>query len=1410
MFWKSTVRIVATPNKRLVQAAVTSLTLAMVLLLHPLGAANWADSKLPVAHQDLNARAAHRPVQKVRPQTIVSPKRSGTPSAPVPSLLPPFKFLGWKYAKARGGDYLQHFLRAGARSAHSLANSAIPESSASPSTSRPLTQSSIAPPAPGFLSRPSLPAGFLPTGVATGDFNHDGHADWIVSNGGSNNLWVYLGNGDGTAALPTIIPLKGTSPVDIVTADLRKSGNLDLIIAEPDSNSVEVLLGNGDGTFGAGTLYTFVDSPATVFAADFNGDGKIDILVGLLQSSGTAPLAVLPGDGSGNFGGPILTVNKSSFLLQTIAFTVADFNKDGFPDVVILDGVENALNSFVNQGDGTFKVAQSLIGEGTPTLGIIILSLAAGDVNSDGCPDFVAGDALGNVSLFPGNCDGTFVNNLPVAESPKFGAGDAVQAVSLVDMNGDGKLDIVTSGIPLNSFVLNQGQSAGNLVSVLFGDGTGSFGLSHVFPGDSAIVAFSVVDLNGDGHPDVVSANQDSDSTTVFLNDGHGGFGDPQGGYVGYVVAGSGGGGVNPAIDNLLVPVDMKGAGKTDLVFSEFPQFGGGEENLGVILNDGTGHFGPIARYPSAFTVDSPPYDYKFADFRNTGKPDFLGVGQDTLVFIPNNGDGTFGAPLTTFPQNALGVIGLGDFNRDGKLDFVTAQIAPDSIQLSVFLGNGDGTFTPGQVTSLGTDPDGSAPTLVYVGDFNHDGKLDVIVWVSNSSPSSHNVYEVFGNGDGTFGKANIIFSGFEYFAMADLNHDGLLDIVEIASTEITNQNQSPAFAVYLGQPDGSFKFSAAYQPYSGVNARFTTPVIADFNGDGNLDIAAFQEFPGNSTTTFPSEQYLQILAGNGDGTFTPTYNIFPFHKPTVPQEGVDLNGDGRADLVEFDQLASSYHVFPAQTGSAFQINMNSDPVVGQSGSVILTLSVPSKQPTTIQLSSSDPAIQVSSIVQIPAGSVSTGANFQIAGSFNSSHVFAIQAQLGAETETTYGSQVSPGSGAGFQVALAATNLTAVPGGSTLRGDIDGTTMAGYSTTVQLTCQGLPSGAICQFGANPLAIQAGDLADAAFFINVSSGVPGGAYPFVINATDGTFSRQINATLDVGGFSISFSPTSQPVLPGGTVSYLLNLNSISGFSQAVNLSCGSLPPGVICGVNSPLAAGESETITLQIPSTLAQGTYTATVTGVSGPISQSQTVQFVVGGITASFSQTSATIPVSSNMNFTITINSQNSFTGNVSFMCPGTPEGVNCLFTPVQVIVPANGSASTTLNISVVTKPSTASLNNPTSFRRYPWSFLALQNLRFLLLIASLFALAASVLAVLHRKHPKQTMSSLRFSLVLFACALFVSMQACGGGGSGTGGTGGGSPAPPPSTPATVVVTIEGFGSNVAAINLGSITVTVP
>ena len=213
--------------------------------------------------------------------------------------------------------------------------------------------------------------------------------------------------------------------------------------------------------------------------------------------------------------------------------------------------------------------------------------------------------------------------------------------------------------------------------------------------------------------------------------------------------------------------------------------------------------------------------------------------------------------------------------------------------------------------------------------DLNGDGKLDLAV-TSFGEP-----LEVFlGNGDGTFAPAKLVIQNLTNPAVADLNHDGRPDVVDNSDPQANYPATlaSSQFRIFLCQPDGSFTLTNTYAPYAGQPSNEMTlgtanggrfPAwIGDFNGDGNIDLAAIQQATNDPT----SVAYVEFLLGNGDGTFTPTYQPY-FLNASRPVNAFDLTGDGRADMVESDVYTSSFQVIPAGVGTPLYLQLVGDPV---------------------------------------------------------------------------------------------------------------------------------------------------------------------------------------------------------------------------------------------------------------------------------------------------------------------------------------------------------------------------------------------------------------------------------------------------------------------------------------------------
>ncbi len=298
-----------------------------------------------------------------------------------------------------------------------------------------------------FHAAPSPATGNAPSGIAVGDFNGDGRTDLAVTNAGDNTLSILLGNGDGTFTAAAS-PATGSGPNGIATGDFNQDGIADLAVTNTFDNTVSVLLGNGDGTFtSVGTISTG-SNPNTVVVADFNRDGNADLAV---ANTGEVGLNIFTGNGDGTF------TAVSSPAVQNItggdfaAVAVGDFNADGKADLVVVSS-GNKLSGTVllGNGDGTFSVGSSIVGDTTYAAGV-----AVHDFNRDGESDIVVTDDQRTLILLS-NGDGTFT----AGPSSPLGNNDDpdYRAIAAGDFNGDGVPDLAFTNSDLDavSVVLTQ------------------------------------------------------------------------------------------------------------------------------------------------------------------------------------------------------------------------------------------------------------------------------------------------------------------------------------------------------------------------------------------------------------------------------------------------------------------------------------------------------------------------------------------------------------------------------------------------------------------------------------------------------------------------------------------------------------------------------------------------------------------------------------------------------------------------------------------------------------------------------------------------------------------------------------------------------------------------------------------
>jgi hypothetical protein len=332
---------------------------------------------------------------------------------------------------------------------------------------------------------------------AVGDFNNDGKLDLVAESGGVVN--VYLGNGSGTFGSPISSPAPSGQ---IAVGDFNGDGKLDLAIlnfSNIQPQFVRVMLGNGDGTFTLGAGYAADYSPtfptsSPVVVADFNKDGKPDLAV--IHSS-TSSIDIMLGNGDGTFGSPIGYPVGTGVTFAGIGVTLlkaGDFNGDGKPDLLSYSqaGGDQTFSVLLGNGDGTFAAAITFPAGIQPAA--TIDCIVVGDLNGDGKPDLAAAsadDPHSSLKVYIGNGDGTFAApaDYPSPVGPFPGSAGSAIGMAMVDVNGDGKPDIVVDRGAIQFYP---------------GNGDGTLQPEGVFPLSDSSSAMLLAEVDGDGRVDLV------------------------------------------------------------------------------------------------------------------------------------------------------------------------------------------------------------------------------------------------------------------------------------------------------------------------------------------------------------------------------------------------------------------------------------------------------------------------------------------------------------------------------------------------------------------------------------------------------------------------------------------------------------------------------------------------------------------------------------------------------------------------------------------------------------------------------------------------------------------------------------------------------------------------------------------
>ena len=626
-------------------------------------------------------------------------------------------------------------------------------------------------------------------------------------------------------------PLPELPVTSQAAGDLNGDGNLDFIFGS--AREVGVLFGTGTKRVVPGPRSPSVDVAHHMVAADFTGDGKVDIVVSDQYNSKVVVLQ--PGRGDGRFGEPILIDARAAN-----AIGAGDFNEDLLPDLVIVD--VNSTFILLNRGGGKFETRAELRA-GNPA------GIAIADVNRDAHQDIVLGGQGASVTILLGDGAGAF------RIAGAFQAGN-VDLVAVADFNRDGAPDIATVNRDLSDWV------RAATLTLFRGVGDGTFRLERTRSLPFSPNAISAADFNRDGAPELFLTGEER--TAVLARNNNGTFRDIPGPTVP----------VYSLVTGLTV-ADLDRDGNLDAVT-------GNGTAATVLMGNGDG----TMMTPPSFALQPGTTGAAAGDFDGDGLGDFAVANSRTgtiLVLRSQPGGGLVKTQLS--PAPGIGAIHACDVNKDGKLDLIGFRSAPAA--LVVLLGNGDGTFAERAAIPL----IGQAVFPPAVGDFNRDGKLDIVEGLADSTAGTANDLQfIAGNGDGTF-QSPLVFNApgtrILSHTPGDFNEDGKLDLAYVSNQQLR---------ILPGNGNGTFG-AATVVGYYGASEL----LASDLNADGHTDLI---------TTG------IVILFGNGDGAFREPVRYVGGIGRERGLAVADLNGDGLQDLLFVAALQGNHMGVLLGTGS--------------------------------------------------------------------------------------------------------------------------------------------------------------------------------------------------------------------------------------------------------------------------------------------------------------------------------------------------------------------------------------------------------------------------------------------------------------------------------------------------------------
>ncbi len=644
--------------------------------------------------------------------------------------------------------------------------------------------------------------------------------------------------------------------------------------------------------------------------------------------------------------------------------------------------------------------------------------------------------------------------------------------------------------------------------------------------------AYLFADANGDGNQDLIVTGGSSEAF-IFLGNGDGTLQAPPGASVSGPVS------------------DVNNDGIADMVF--LPAQGG--NYFATALGRGDGSFA-ILNQTTTVPAAQTGYSLMTGDFNGDGKTDVLAiqpgsVGHNALTCVApdaqllsylGSGDGRFQAKGTAL---ALGVSGAGagatgDFNSDGNLDLILPYSCPPS-GLLFLPGHGDGTFGAPIVLNV---PPGN-DTVPLVGDLNNDKKPD---FISNS-------VVFLGNGDGTFKQLPLtIPSGSGVLAIADLNGDGILDVVSARSA-----TPGGGSTLYAGNGDGTFQATGFYTvPLPPYTYQYAI-AVADVNGDGNPDLLVSE---------LGSVPFLALYLGDGHGNFTQDTNSYFVNPQSNFDSMTPTRLNNQAPALPNDSRLDVLAVMTSDINAPYVISLlnQTNPPPAKPATLTSTTALA----TSLATATPGAAITLTASVfgTNPTGSVSFAANGNALGteavvngtatlptSFANTGSYSVTATYEGDSNNT--ASTSAAVGITITAGTSATTLQASPSAGNVNGQI----------TLKASVTGdSPTGSV-SFAAGSNSLGTATLTNGVATLQTSFAAAGS---YTVTATykgdqNNSTSTSSGVTIVIAApdFTIAATPTSGSIAPGQTATFTFTVSPVGGYAGTVKFSCGTLPSQAAC-------------------------------------------------------------------------------------------------------------------------------------------------------------------------------------------------------------------------------------------------------